>query len=88
MRLALDEVLAPVVRYAGNIAADVVNIVVIVEVRHRAVYTTLSLLSILVLGIVLNTPCVEHTSTTVRERNLPKRLVAGCDVVLTELYEV
>ena len=88
MRLAVDELVAPFVRHAGDVAADVVGIIVVVERGHGAVDTTLSLLRILVLGAVTHTPGVEHAATTSREGNLPEAFATGGHVVLTEFQEV
>ena len=37
---------------------------------------------------MLDTPCIEYTTTTIRERNLPDTLTASSYIVLAELGEV
>ena len=64
MSITIVELLTPLVRHHGDVATDIVGIVVVVQSRYGTVCTTLALLSVLVLSIVLKSPSVEHTATT------------------------
>ena len=88
MSLAILQVLTPLVRYHGDVATDILGIIIVVQSRNCAVDTTLRLLGVLVLSVMLQTPCVEHTATTGREWNLPKAFATSCYIILTELNEV
>ena len=88
VRLSVNQLLAPIVRNASDVTADVIGIIVIEQEWGRSVHTALCLLCVLVFGVVLNTPSVEYTSTTCRERNFPDALTTSGDDVLTEVLEV